>query len=109
MSASEFKPAEAHLPPHPKRLHVCNIAGFTAMALLSVNLLEPIWGIEPRWSSFPYTSAGFVLYLARSMYEWWFTRPPFGPYAEPTRRSKLIVVLVALAVFAAVLTPAATA
>ena len=100
MNTAKPKPPDSPLPPHPKRLYFLNIAGFTAVALLSLDLLEVIWGIEPRWSWFPHTATGWGLFIACRVYEWRFTRPPFGPYAPPTRRSKLIVGLIALAIFA---------
>ncbi len=109
MNTAKPKPPDSPLPPEPKSLSIISIAGFTACALLSVNLLEVIWGIEPRWSWFPYSLTGSVLVLCVILARWRIERPPFGPYAPPTRRSNLIVGLIVLAVFAAVLTTTATA
>ncbi len=76
-----------------------------AAALLSLDLVERIWGIEPAWSWLPHTPIGFGLMLALGLYVRWFRLPPFGPYAPRSRRRRLQAGLVVVAVFAGVLAP----
>ena len=76
-----------------------------AAGLLSLDLVERIWGIEPAWPWLPHTSIGFGLILTLGVYERWFRRNPFGPYAPLPRRRRLQAGLVVAAVFAGVLAP----
>ncbi len=105
---SQKQPTSKLLPPSPKRLEVITVLTFAAAGLVAVDAMEKWWGIEPRWSWFPYSTIGLSLFLALRCYEWRFTQRPFGPYADRSLRHRLLVILAGVAGFAGVVALAAT-
>ena len=105
---NQKQPTSELLPPFPKRLEVITVLTFAAAGLVAVDAMEKWWGIESRWSWFPYSTIGLSLFLALRFYEWRFTQRPFGPYADQSLRHRLSVILAGVAVFAALAALAAT-